>query len=183
MPLPPHFGQVLEVCPLPLTSPEITAIGVSMWCNMVPVPLHLRHFPEPRQPQHGVVSFSLIDLSPPIEGWVNWLPLIVRPLNLPSRYFFCPEASSDDNYSSLLNQFIVRKQWGFLIRSGLRGLRPALKLQEHATESCKQRMVSPIGPMNNDVNSSMIPTECRVPFSPATDQKYVKSSCCETLDL
>jgi hypothetical protein len=39
----------------------------------------------------------------------------------------------------------VRKQWGFLIRAGLRGLRPALKLQEHATESCKQRMVSHIG--------------------------------------
>ena len=68
MPLPTHFGHILEVCPLPLTSPEITAIGVGMCCKMVPVPLHLRHFPDPWQPEHRVVSLSLIDLSPPIEG-------------------------------------------------------------------------------------------------------------------
>jgi hypothetical protein len=79
MPLPPHFGQVREVCPLPLTSPEITAIGIGICCKMVPVPLHLRHFPEPWQPEHGVVSLSLMNLSPPIEGQVSQLSLIVRP--------------------------------------------------------------------------------------------------------
>jgi hypothetical protein len=40
-----------------------------------------------------------------------------------------------------------------------------------------------LGFMDNDVNSSMIPKECRVPFFPDTERKYVKSSRCEGLDL